>query len=161
MNWFVVYTRPRWEKKVVSSLNRLEIENYCPLNKLDRQWSDRKKKVDMPLFTSYVFVRVNEQDKWRAKDVEGVLNYVYWLGKPAVIPNHEIELIKQFLSEHQSVNVGPLDLKINDQVKIISGPFIDQNAAVIGINGKNVKLQIPSLRLSLTAILKISDLQLI
>jgi len=78
--WFAVYTRPRWEKKVVKLLNEKGIENYCPLNKVVKQWSDRKKVVLEPIFKSYIFVRVTEEDKWDLKKINGILNFVYWLG---------------------------------------------------------------------------------
>src|SRR4029077_16112 len=95
--WFAVYTRPRWEKKVAEILTRKKVENYCPLNKVLRQWSDRKKIVHEPLFTSYVFVRVSESEIMSLKRINGVTNLVYWLGKPAIIRDSEIETIKMFL----------------------------------------------------------------
>lgn len=159
--WYAVYTKPRWEKKVADLLGKKHIEHYCPLNRVERQWSDRKKIIDEPLFTSYVFVRVSEADKWRVKEVDGILNYVYWLGKPAAIPDQEIELIKRFLQEHQQVQISSLKLKLNDQVRIISGPFVDRKAEVVGFKGKQVEVQIPSLGLSLIASIKSSDLEII
>ena len=56
MNWYVLYTKPKWEKKVAEQLQAMGIDCYCPLVMKERQWSDRKKKVEMPLFNSYVFV---------------------------------------------------------------------------------------------------------
>ena len=68
--WFVVYTRPRWEKKVHSLLTAKSIESYCPLHKVRRKWSDRIKLVEEPLFKSYVFVRVEDKDKFELKHQE-------------------------------------------------------------------------------------------
>ena len=62
--WYAVYTRPRWEKKVASLLDDKDIVHYCPLNKVTRQWSDRKKVVMEPLFKGYIFVQVTEEKKW-------------------------------------------------------------------------------------------------
>src|ERR1700759_2085013 len=59
-NWYVVYTKPRWEKKVAKQLEQKKIEHYCPLNKVQRQWSDRKKIILEPLFSCYVFVCLDE-----------------------------------------------------------------------------------------------------
>src|SRR5215211_7314686 len=103
--WYAVYTRPKWEKKVAESLTRIEIENYCPLNKVMRRWSDRNKIVHEPLFTSYVFVRTTEKEHLQLKQTDGVLNLVHWLGKPAVIKDSEIEIIKKFLQEHMNVRL--------------------------------------------------------
>ena len=75
--WYVVYTKPRWEKKVYSLLEEEGIEAYCPLNKVHKQWSDRMKWVEEPLFKSYVFVRLAEEEMSQVRMVSGVINYVY------------------------------------------------------------------------------------
>src|SRR5688572_31880878 len=95
-NWYAVYTKPRWEKKVFKLLQKKEIISYCPLNKVSRKWSDRIKIVEEPLFKSYVFVHVTEDFLPQVRFVDGVLNYVYWQGKPARIKNEEIEVIQKF-----------------------------------------------------------------
>src|SRR5690242_2529438 len=105
LKWYAVHTRQRWEKKVASLLEKKGIEQYCPLNKVLRQWSDRKKTVLEPLFTSYVFIRVAEADHLKVKQTEGVLSLVHWLGKPAVIKEEEIEVIRQFLTEYPNVQL--------------------------------------------------------
>src|SRR5688500_10904022 len=101
--WYAVYTRPRWEKKVAAALSKSEIENYCPLNKVERRWSDRKKIIEEPLFTSYVFVRASLKEQTVIRETDGIVNFVYWLGRPAVIRNEEIDLIKRFLNQHKNV----------------------------------------------------------
>ena len=103
--WYAVYTRPRWEKKVANLLTRKEIENYCPLNKIVRQWADRKKTVYEPLFTSYVFVYTSENEMLPIRQTDGVLNFVYWLGKPAVIREEEIETIKDLLDNYCNIRL--------------------------------------------------------
>lgn len=159
--WYVVYTKPRWEKKVALLLTNKGIENYCPLNKVLRQWSDRKKTIEEPLFSGYVFLKTTEAEKWRIKEVDGILNYVHWLGKPAIVPEHEIETIKRFLNEHQTVQVSTTHFKPNDRVKILSGVFTDTKAKVIAQKGKHVMLEIPSLQLKLIAQVPHTALELI
>jgi transcription antitermination factor NusG len=159
--WYVVYTKPRWEKKVAVLLTKKGIENYCPLNKVLRQWSDRKKIVEEPLFSGYVFLKTTAAEKWRIKEVDGILNYVHWLGKPAIVPETEIETIKRFLNEHQTVHISTTHFKPNDRVNILSGAFIDTQAKVIVQKGKHVILEIPSLQLTLTAQLPHTALELI
>jgi len=88
--WLVVYTKPRWEKKVNTSLVKKGIEAYCPLNKVRRKWSDRMKTIEEPLFKSYVFVKVEDAGMTEVRFVDGVLNYVYWNGKPAIVREEEI-----------------------------------------------------------------------
>jgi transcription antitermination factor NusG len=144
-NWYAVYTRPRWEKKVAQVLTNRRIENYCPLNKVVRKWSDRKKVVHEPLFTSYVFVRVERTELTKIREIDGIINMVYWLGKPAIIRDVEIETIKKFLSEYTSVRIEKTDVKINDTVRIISGPFMECEGNVLMLKNKTVKVNLPSL----------------
>src|ERR1700712_1703924 len=93
LTWYAVYTKPRWEKKVAGILEENGIEYYCPLNKVVKQWSDRKKVVMEPIFKSYVFVRVPEKEKWDLRKIVGIINFVYWLGKPARIKDDDIHTI--------------------------------------------------------------------
>ena len=95
--WLAVYTRPRWEKKVNRLLTEKGLESYCPLNKVRRKWSDRMKVVEEPLFKSYVFVKVDNNDRIAVRMTNGAINFVYWDGKPAVIKEKEITAIKRFL----------------------------------------------------------------
>src|SRR3569832_1099930 len=96
LKWYAIYTRPRWEKKVNNLLSQKGIEVYCPLNKIRRKWSDRIKTIEEPLFKSYVFVKVNDEDRTSVRMTNGVVNFVYWNGKPAIIREKEIQTIKRF-----------------------------------------------------------------
>lgn len=150
--WYAVYTRPRWEKKVFRLLEEQNIEAYCPLNKVKKKWSDRVKLVEEPLFKSYVFVRVAEEEKTAVRMTTGIVNFVYWLGKPAVIKNKEIETIKRFLNEHNSVEViNVTQLSPNSKVIIKSGLFMDMEATVIRDLRNRVKVEINSLGFMLVA----------
>lgn len=87
-------------------LQEAGIEAYCPVNKREKQWSDRKKITEEPLFRSYVFVNIDlDQQGSIVRRTLGVVNFVYWLNKPAVIQDDEILAIQQFLSEHAAVEV--------------------------------------------------------
>ena len=92
MNWYVVYTKPKWEKKVAEQLTQRGIECYCPIVTEVRQWSDRKKKVEVPLFNSYVFVRLAEVDRNLVFQSSGVVRYLFWLAKPAIVRDEEISV---------------------------------------------------------------------
>ena len=88
--WFALYTKPRWEKKVNQLLIDKGVECYCPLNKVKRKWSDRTKTLEEPLFKSYVFVKVTEEERTKVRLTNGVVNFVYWNGKPAIVREKEI-----------------------------------------------------------------------
>src|SRR5215471_15561839 len=97
--WFAIYTKQRWEKKVNSKLLEKGVESWCPVQKRESQWSDRKKIIDDPLFKSYVFVHITEDERLKVLTTDGALQFVHYLKKPAVIRDEEIELIRSYLLE--------------------------------------------------------------
>lgn len=149
--WLAVYSRPRWEKKVNLLLQQKGLESYCPLNKVRRKWSDRVKLVEEPLFKSYVFVKVSDDDRTAVRMTPGVVNFVYWDGKPAVIKEKEINAIKRFLNDYENVEVKSMDLQVHQRVKITTGSLMDQEGEVISLHRKTVKVAIDSLRFVLVA----------
>jgi len=157
--WLVIYTRPRWEKKVSRLLISKGLTTYCPLNKVRRKWSDRFKIVEEPLFRSYVFVWVDDKEEALARVVEGVLNFVYWQGKPAVVRDSEIESIRKFMNEYQGVEVQRLDPEVNSKVKIRSGLLMEKEATVLRVLHSSVEVIIESLGYRLIAQVDKTNLQ--
>jgi transcription antitermination factor NusG len=151
--WFALYTKPRWEKKVNQLLNQKGVECYCPLNRVKRKWTDRIKTIEEPLFKSYVFVKVEDSDRSLVRLTNGVINFVYWNGKPAIVKEKEIQTIKRFLDEHENVQVRPMDLTAQQRVLIISGTFMDRTATVLDVRKKEVKVYIDSLGYELVALI--------
>lgn len=122
MPWFVIYTKSRNEKKVAELLQKNGVEVFCPLVKLKKNWSDRKKIVETPLFNSYVFVNLSEKDRNVVFNVPGVIRYVFWLKKPAIVKNSEIESLKAVLNDTiDSFSIE--NYQIGDTVKISEGVF--------------------------------------
>ena len=157
-NWFVVYTKPRWEKKVHQLLMDAGIESYCPLNRTRKQWSDRIKWVEEPLFKSYVFVKISEQDQPKARMVNGVVNFVYWLGKPAVVRETEIGTIKKFLNEYSDVKAEALAIGPDSRLKVKRGILMDKEVKVVKVMGNKVRVIIESIGYSLVASVDRSNL---
>jgi transcription antitermination factor NusG len=160
-DWYVVYTRPRWEKKVAELLSRKDIENYCPLNKVQKQWHDRKKIISEPLFTSYVFVQASSIQMNAVRETNGIINFVYWLGKPAVIRKEEIEAIRDFVNEYKNIQLEKTRVNINDQVKIVYGPLINMEGRVLEVSNRTVKIYLPSLGYALCTQVDRDNIQLI
>lgn len=156
--WLAVYTRPRWEKKVNLLLQEKGTESYCPLNKVRRKWSDRVKLIEEPLFKSYVFVKVSEGERTAVRMTPGVINFVYWEGKPAVIKEKEIATIRKFLDEYEDVEVKPMELKVDQRVIITSGPLMEQEGKVLDVRHKTAKVAIDSLGYILVAYIERSKL---
>ncbi|MAX81573.1 MAG: antitermination protein NusG [Crocinitomicaceae bacterium] len=119
--WTPFYTKSRNEKKVAERLLELGHEVYCPQTETIKIWSDRKKKVKEPLFKSYVFVRVNEQDRMTVLQDPGIVFNLQWLGKPALIRDEEIEAIQRFLKENPSAKSVGETLEKGQVVKVKSG----------------------------------------
>jgi transcription antitermination factor NusG len=158
LRWYAIYTRPRWEKKVNTLLVQKGVESYCPLNKVPRKWSDRIKIVEEPLFKSYVFVRINDEDRTRVRMTDGVVNFVYWNGKPAIIKEKEIQVIRRFLDEYEQVDVQKIDFEPEERVRVISGPMMDHEGKIVEVKNKTVKVCIDSLGYILIAYIDKSKL---
>ena len=157
--WLAIYTRPRWEKKVTQLLLEKGLESYCPLNKVRRKWSDRIKLIEEPLFKSYVFVKVSEEDRAAERMTNGAINFVYWEGKPAIIKEKEIIAIKKFLDEYENVEArSMIDLKINQRVRITKGSLMDQEGKVLDVRNKTAQVAIDSLGFILIAYIDRSKL---
>ena len=148
--WYVVYTKPRAEKKVTKNLKAANIEVYCPLVEEVHQWSDRKRKVEVPLFKSYVFLKIRERDMHQVFNFPGVVRYLYWLGKPAIVRETEIEIIKDWLSNDNYHDPNIENLKPGGQVKINSGAFREREGIIQRINSNRVRLMLPELGCSVS-----------
>jgi transcription antitermination factor NusG len=158
-SWYALYTRPCQERKVAQQLMLRNIEHYCPLKKVLRQWSDRKKIIFKPLFTSYVFVRLKSSGITWVRDMDGVVNFVQFNQKPAVIKDEEIETIRRFLKEHKQVSVEMIEFGVKDKVEVIGGPFMSMMGDVVEVLHKTVKVLLPSLGYQLVAELEKSNVR--
>lgn len=157
-----MYTKPRWEKKVNQLFRQKGIETYCPLNKIARRWSDRIKFVEEPLFKSYVFVRIPESELLSVRMTDGVVNFVYWCGKPAVVKEEEIVLIRKFLKEHQSVEMIQLPpIKEGARAVVQQGLFMNEQGVVVKVYRNKVELKLERLGCMLIATLDRSNVRLV
>jgi transcription antitermination factor NusG len=150
-HWYAVYTKPRWEKKVHALFTERDMVSYCPLNKVRKKWSDRIKLVEEPLFKSYVFVQVTEEDQTKVRMVSGVLNFVYWNGKPAVVKEKEIETIRKFLNEYHDVQAKPVNLQANQEVMVQRGLLMNKTGRIRRLMNNKVEVLIESLGYTLVA----------
>ncbi len=149
MPWYVLYTKPRQEKKVADSLNAIGIEAYCPMVTVVKQWSDRKKKVQIPLINSYVFVNLEEQKREDVFKVNGIVRYLFWLGKPAVVRAIEIEALQK--SSEGIVASFEVSVIQKDTIyKIPEGPFQGFEGIVKNINATTIQLLLVDLGFFIT-----------
>jgi len=148
-NWYVLYTKPRYEKKVTVKLMELGIEAYCPMLTLKHQWSDRKKVVSTPLISSCVFIQSNEKDRGNVFQVPGAVRYLFWLGKPAIVKNAEIEAMQKWL-QGEIIDAKVENLQPGDKYSILAGPFEGKEGIVQQITKNRVQIILVDLSLKIT-----------
>jgi transcriptional antiterminator RfaH len=159
-NWLVIYTRARWEKKVDQLLQQQGISSFCPLKRVENQWADRKKVVELPLFSSYVFVNINLKEEQQVRQTHGVLNFIYFLGKPAIIQDSEIEKIKDVLLKNPDADVVSLEnVSVGARVRIKNGVLANQDGSVVKVNGKTVLMVFEHLDCALVTRVSVSDIE--
>ncbi len=124
-HWYVFYTKSRQEKKVRDLLLRNGYDAFLPMHKVMRQWSDRKKKVDLPLFNSYIFVRDFEHRIADILKTPGVAWNIRHNGKPAILRQEEYELIQRFITTGYFLETsGEIEVfQVGDRAKVIDGPL--------------------------------------
>lgn len=126
-SWHALYVRSRSEKRVLSQLEEMGIQAYLPLITEVKQWSDRRKKVEEPLFKSYVFVCSSSKEYISILNVYGVVRFVTFERKPVVVPENQILAIKKFVEDFEKGDEFKMrndeDLKEGQMVRIINGPL--------------------------------------
>ena len=137
-NWYAVYIRSRAEKKAQVELQLMNIETFLPTQRKLRQWSDRKKWVEMPLIPGYLFVRISRKEYDSVLQANNVVSYVRFEGTAAIIQDQQIDYLKLMLKQ------GDLDIEITREnfkpgqlVEVISGPLIGLKGKLQKIKGKN------------------------
>lgn len=148
-NWYVLYTKPRKEKKVILNLNELGITAYCPMVKSVRQWSDRKKKIITPLIPSCIFIYCKDSERAQVFNVSGVSHYLFWLGKPAIVKHAEIETMKEWLSSNMS-NAQVEQLKAGETYIVQNQVFKGQEGVINEVSKNRIQLILKELGIKIT-----------
>jgi transcription termination/antitermination protein NusG len=147
--WNAVYTKPHYERKVAEILSKKNIQNYLPVKAAPAPWWLFKRDLDVPLFDSIVFVKVDEGTSRIVKNIDGVVNLLYWLGKPVEIKDFEINRIKGFLSTHSNITAERITVGIEQS----QDQFVE--------NVHDLKIDIPELGYRLIAEAAISNVRVI
>ncbi len=149
MKWFVLYTKPQFEIKVAEALQKIGVRAYCPVYTQLKQYSDRKKKVTKPLLRSYVLVKIEDKDRDQVFEIPGVVRYVFWLGKPAIVREDEIVLMENNLSGiYESISVSTLEK--GAAYTIPEGPFKGLSGKLVHLDHNKMQLELPSLGMLVT-----------
>jgi transcription antitermination factor NusG len=136
-HWYAIYVKSRHEKKVAENLDEIGVENYVPIKKELRQWSDRKKWVEKIVITCYVFVKISNKERETVLKQDSVVAFVRSSGKDAVIPDSQIEILQQVLGEKEfNAEVSYDDIEVGKSYEVISGTLIGKTVIVHEIKGK-------------------------
>ena len=162
-NWYVVYTKPKSEKKLSEYLQRKGVTTFLPLIRTRRKWSDRYKWIEKPAFDSYLFVRID----YRAQSLEilrapQAVNFVHNAGEPAMLRNEEIEIIRTAVENFSDSLVIHDSSKFSQGQKVIVnfGPFAGKEAIVEKVQGKTLLVvSFPSLNKSLQVELSVENIR--
>ncbi len=151
MPWYVIRTKPQHEIKTAKFLEDLGLDIYCPVITEVRQWTDRKKKVTLPLFRTYLFANLENSNRNRVFEAPGVLGFLNWLNKPATAKPEEIDAIRSWLNNDRLDGFEVNNLKPGDEVEIKSGKLAKKQAIIKEIGNKKLKLILPDIGWTLTA----------
>lgn len=134
--WYAVYTNPRAEKKTYKALSDIGVETYLPLQTTLKQWSDRKKKVEEPLFKSYLFVNINyEKEFLTVLQTKGVVKFVKIGNEIPPIRHDIIQAIQLALAHYENISVTNIDFKTNERVKVVGGALNGYIGTIVNKNG--------------------------
>jgi transcriptional antiterminator RfaH len=140
--WYVLQTRSRFEKKCFELLSIQGISVFLPTQKVRKQWSDRFKETDLPLFSGYIFIQFEEKDRYKILNTNGIVRFVAFGGKYATLNDNQVDTIRKIEKSKTFIDVIDLELGIGQEVVICSGPFKGLEAKIIHHNGKG-KLLLP------------------
>ena len=144
MNWYVLHTKPRNEKKVEEKLLSMGINAYCPTRSEIRFWSDRKKRIQVPVLPSMVLVNIDTKDMNRVFESSGVIRYMFWLGKRAIVRQNEVDILKKYLKgDYNFVNSKLSDIKVGDNFSLSS--FNNERGIVKRISNNNIWIYLKSI----------------
>ena len=154
--WHVLYTKPRHEIKALERLTQNGFEVYCPMKTTLKQWSDRKKKVSEPLLPSYLFIKITEKNRPLPLKDSSVLNYIFWLGKPAIVRESEINTLKGIVSKDKAQEFEIRKLNIGDKIAVNKGQIKNKNAIIKTISNNYITAELKELGMKI--VLKKTDL---
>lgn len=138
-HWHALYVRSRSERKVLTQLEEMGVEAYLPLITRIKQWSDRRKKVEEPLFKSYVFVHSSLRQYYDILNVYGVVRFVTFEHKAVIVPDNQIVAIKKYiddpLEDEHAMNKND-DLQVGQRVRITNGPLQGLMGRLVSVHNK-------------------------
>jgi transcription antitermination factor NusG len=149
-NWYAVYTKPQSEKKVSALLSKKKIENFCPHSRVITGYGNRRRMIYEPLFPTFIFVHIAEAEMSEVRKTADIINFVYWLGRPAIIKTSEIENIAHFNGLYYNIKVEKSPVNSAGMVRITNEPAFT-NPGIMAAKTVKVRVTLPSLGFTMYA----------
>ena len=159
INWYVLCTKPRHEKKVAERLTSAGYTVYCPLQKVVRTWSDRTKVVEEPLFKGYLFIQTEDHKRDEVFSFPGTVRYLFWLRRPAIVREAEIATIQQWLGHYDHDRLKVTDIIPGSSVRITSGKFMNEEGILLDTSNSKALVQLKELGIQLSLDVTQNELQ--
>ncbi len=150
-NWYVICTKKKKERKVAGILDKGGIENYCPFTILEIITVSRTSKEYGPLFSSYIFVKVQPEDLNEVKRMPYVVNTLYWKSEPAIINSDEINAIKMMCENYSTISVEKVAVSKNERVGVVERSITGYNNNTVLVQHQGISVNLPSLGYTLNA----------
>ncbi|MCB2376589.1 UpxY family transcription antiterminator [Hymenobacter sp. BT635] len=157
--WYAVYTYPKAEKQAYSKLQALGTESFLPLQTVVRQWSDRKRLIEVPLFPNYIFVKTTPERRFELLQIRELVRFISFDGRPVAIPEQQITAIRQIVTQPREIVKEVFDYQMSQKVRVSAGHLQGVEGYVVRKNGaERLVIQIEALRQSFSVDLAASSL---
>ncbi len=150
-NWYIIYSKPQFEKKIVAACNKKKIENYFPLKQVNKHSTKKERGIYEPLFLSLIFVKTTLEEMNEIRRIDGVVSMMFWQDRLATVKEEEIDAIKEFTRIYGNIQVEPSVVNTDDVVRNVTVPIKSVDGKVYSISCKTVKVNLPSLGFLLSA----------
>jgi transcription antitermination factor NusG len=150
-NWYIIYTKPKAEKKVSKALKRKKIEYYVPMNSRTVLQSTRTKIHKEPLFQNYLFAHLSKEEFSVIASLNTIINFVYWKREPVVVTEDDLSHIKNFTTNYTDIKVEKTEVNLKETAKVIDGSHSYFSGNALIIRNSSVKINFPTIGFSIFA----------
>ena len=148
--WLVIYTKPRWEKKLADQLTAKGFTVYCPTQRVKRRWSDRTKWIDQPLFSSHIFIHMEPERRDAVYFTPGFVRFLFWDKRPAVVRDAEIDTLRRWLNDFDHETITVEAISPGTKVHVQSGPLQGREGIVLEQRGTKLELLLEDLQVKIS-----------
>jgi transcription antitermination factor NusG len=159
--WYALYTRSRFEKKLMSELSDRSIDVFLPMREVLSRWKDRKKRIWIPLFPGYIFVHHIDvpANRFRILNIPGAVRFVGHEGRAEPVPDDQVEAVRRFLESSISIDPYPY-LQVGTRVEVIAGPLKGIQGILVKKKGRfRFVLQVDLIRQAISVEIDASDVR--